>query len=249
MDEDTFNQSEENKEIIFNFDSSEVDLDNMDNLDFRPVTKGLGFHNEEIRRTPLTKKIIHDQNLKSIPERSPGISRKIETKTRDRVPLPSISGMGSFYDKVPAKEISKKRGKKKKVFEEANSYIQFIAWLVDILFVSFFVTLTAGSLILVSGIEYKLLLRAVEVSDIAVFLAAIFSTYYLTYFTIFDLSISPGKFLCNIRLVDASGKSTTPKNTLIRALVTLVSLPIFGLPSILDFQGKLSDSVVVKIDA
>lgn len=123
---------------------------------------------------------------------------------------------------------------------------QFLAWIVDILVIASFVALTGALLVFASGIELHMYSRLISTQDLSAFAAAIFSIYYLLYFTILDLSATPGKTIFAIRLVKADGSEVSVKHTFTRALISLVSGVALFLPMLLDFQGRLSDTKVVK---
>ena len=95
-------------------------------------------------------------------------------------------------------------------------------------------------------IQFQILSRLISTQDLIVFTSSIFSIYYLLYFTILDLSTSPGKTIMGIRLLRTDNKNVAVKNTFIRALISLVSSVALFLPMLLDFQGRLSDTKVVK---
>ena len=66
------------------------------------------------------------------------------------------------------------------------------------------------------------------------------------YFSILDLSNSPGKTILGIRLVKSDDTQVSAKQTFTRALITLLSGVALFLPTLLDFQGRLSETKVVK---
>lgn len=249
-----------------------VDLDEFQiNEDtFKPMTRGLGFHQDTKRpsfkpapkevkafgnpKAPVNSSLNSSFNtsLNSIPT-SIGQNNKTASKAAQ---LPS--GLEAFYGAKPAtpetsnnlfeKNLTKEEVKKEKVvsFVTAPQTSQFFAWVIDILVIASFVILTGALLIFASGIEFNMYSRLISTKDLAIFTVAIFSIYYVLYFTILDLSASPGKTIFGLRLLKTDGEEVTVKNTFSRALISLLSGIALFLPMLLDFQGRLTDTKVVK---
>lgn len=232
---------------------------------FKPMTRGLGFHHDTKRPSfkPAPKEVKAfgsakspmNQSLNSI---STSIGAAPKT-TPNAAQMPS--GLEAFYGAKPAaasttdtqnlfeKPLQEKTEvKKEKVVsaKAAPQVSQFFAWVIDILVIASFVALTGALLVFASGIEFNMYSRLISPQDLAIFAAAIFSIYYLLYFTILELSSTPGKTIFGIRLVTASGSEVTVKHTFTRALISLLSGVALFLPMLLDFQGRLSDTKVVK---
>ena len=109
-----------------------------------------------------------------------------------------------------------------------------------------FVALTGFLLVLASGIELKMYSRLINNQELLIFGSSIFSIYYIMYFTILDLSASPGKTIMGLRLIRTDKAELSVKYTFTRALVSLLSGVALFLPMLLDFQGRLSETRVVK---
>ena len=250
-----------------------VDLDEFQiNEDtFKPMTRGLGFHQDTKRPSfkPAPKEVkafgsakaptattslnsSFNTSLNSIPS-TLGQNNKTANKAAQ---LPS--GLEAFYGAKPAapetsnnlfeKNLTKEDAKKEKAvaYSAAPQSSQFLAWVIDILVIASFVILTGGLLIFASGIEFNMYSRLISTKDLAIFTVAIFSIYYVLYFTILDLSASPGKTIFGLRLVKTDGEEVTVKNTFSRAMISLLSGIALFLPMLLDFQGRLTDTKVVK---
>ncbi len=229
---------------------------------FKPMTRGLGFHHDTKRPSfkPAPKEVKAfgsnkspmNQSLNSMPT-SIGATSKA---TPNSAQMPS--GLEAFYGAKPAEPVSQnlfenkvqekvETKKEKKISaKSASQTAQFCAWVIDILVIASFVALTGALLVFASGIEFNMYSRLISPQDLAIFGAAIFSIYYLLYFTILELSSTPGKTIFGIRLVTVSGSEVTVKHTFARALISLISGVALFLPMLLDFQGRLSDTKVVK---
>lgn len=243
----------------------QVDLDEFQiNEDtFKPMTKGLGFHQDTKRPSfkPSPKQVKPygspksplGASLKSMPASTVGQANNAQPVMGNQLP----SGLEAFYGKAPqpAEETNlfetKTRKEENKTertlsLKTAPQTSQFLAWVIDILVITSFVALTGALLVFASGIDYRMYSRLISPQDLAAFTAAIFSIYYLLYFTILDLSATPGKTIFAIRLVKSDGGPVSVKHTFARALISLVSGIALFLPMLLDFQGRLSDTKVVK---
>ncbi len=241
----------------------QVDLDEFQISEetFKPMTKGLGFHQDTKRPSfkPAPKEVKSFGSpktpMKSALNTLPASSAPMKTSAQPANHLPS--GLEAFYGATPAPkneaanlfdQPKKEEVKTEKVTSKktAAQSAQFLAWTIDILVISSFVVLTGVLLVWASGIEFNMYSRLISTQDLAAFAAAIFSIYYLLYFTILDLSATPGKTIFGIRLVKANGGEVSVKHTFTRALISLFSGIALFLPMLLDFQGRLSDTKVVK---
>lgn len=256
MNKDTHSFSSKNTPPI------KVDLDEFQISEdtFKPMTRGLGFHQDTKRPSfkPAPKEVKAFGSAKSPvnPALSSLTTSMAQTKAAVSNQMPS--GLEAFYGAKPVNETAnnlfEKNIKEESKIEKAVSSkmvtapqaLQFFAWVVDILVIASFVVLTGALLVFASGINISMYSRLISPQDLAMFGTAIFSIYYLLYFTILDLSSSPGKTIFGIRLVKADGSEVNVKHTFTRALISLVSGVALFLPMLLDFQGRLSDTKVVK---
>lgn len=220
---------------------------------FKPMTKGLGFHQDVKRPSfkPAPKEVkpfgsATSKVAKSMPQ---SLSSVTQVKAAAQVP----TGLEAFYGSTPTPvstdilpELKTEEKVSKPNFKAAPMLSQFSAWLIDLLVIASFVAITGALLVLVSGIEIQMYSKLISIQDLALFSAAIFSIYYLLYFTILDLSASPGKTMMGLRVVKCDGKSLSVRNTFTRAFISLLSGIALFLPMVLDFQGRLSDTKVVK---
>lgn len=240
--------------------SIQVNLDefNISEESFKPMTKGLGFHQEQKRTSfkPAPKEVKVFGSSKTLPKAISALgplSAQATSATQSHTP----SGLEAFYGtkgttgaQTNMLELRPEEMNDKIVtqthYKTAAGMTQMLAWMIDLLVVASFVAITGTLLVFASGIQLQMLARLISIQDLAAFTVAIFSIYYLLYFTILDLSASPGKTILGIRLLRTDNSNVTIKNTFTRALVSLLSSIVLFLPMLLDFQGRLSDTKVVK---
>ena len=237
---------------------------NFDDLSFKPINKGLGFHHNEKRASfkkpevttvrkhmgkPLAKEsMTQPQGVKVVQTgiSNLGVTQNISTVT-------SKSNLDMFYgdsskntfatkqsalsEKLEAKVIQK---------EEVSHFISFVSWLVDLISITLFVLVTITLFVLVSGIEFNELLALVSESDQILFVYLVFSSIYILYFSILDLASSPGKALLGLNLEKTDGSNLSLTNTFLRSLVSLLSIFSLGVLSFLNLSGKISKTRIVS---
>jgi uncharacterized RDD family membrane protein YckC len=242
-----------NSPIKINFDDFNISEES-----FKPVTKGLGFHQEQKRQNAFKSVPKEVKPFTSSSAKIPThpllneISANNKASTQKSVP----SGLEAFYGQTNTTAATVTAVNTEKLFESvavetqkyksASSLSQFFAWAIDIALVASFSIITTTLLILVSGMSFQAFLRVIPVLDLTIFGSVLFSIYYLLYFTILDLSATPGKTIMGIRLVRINNREVSVKHTFTRSLVSLLSFVALFLPMIIDFQGRLSDTKVVK---
>ena len=249
----------------------QVDLDefNISEDTFKPMTKGLGFHQENKKqsfkpspkepKTFASPKLPMSSTLSKVnTTKENTLGLRTSTSTHSLGSPTVASGLEAFYGKTTIAQteetkisalVDEKMNqliKQNQDFKLASSITQFSAWLIDLMVVMSFVALTGALLVFASGIEFKMYSRLINNQELIIFSSAIFSIYYVMYFTILDLSASPGKTIMGLRLVRSDKGELAVKHTFTRALVSLLSGVTLFLPMLLDFQGRLSETKVVK---
>lgn len=208
-----------------------------DEFEFNPITEGLGFHHEKEKKTVLPKS-TKPQNLVSGAAQFPRMQQDIQSIVNPE--------LAPFYSATKPNAHVEKEKSLPKNLEAATSTHQFFAWLLDMAFLSCFVSITFVLFMLFSGIEQEYFFKMVRLNEVSFFFLTFLSLYYLFYFSFFDLTSTFGKSLVGIKVVTIDNKQPELKNTFIRSFISLVSFIAIGLPNILDFQGRLSDTKVVK---
>ena len=206
-----------------------LDFD-LDDFDFKPVTKGLGFHHEKEKAKKTNPQLRTPR---------PAVSRRIQTK-------PETQKLSAPYKEVELDlNIIKKQDatKTKKVTQQkARMGLQFTAFVFDLIII-----------LAVQGLMNFLFLKVVELDSITRFIeftwieqSLFFSFLFLFYFTLLDVVASPGKKIFSIRLISTVRDKVAIDQTLVRSVVTLFSFITVGMPLFFDFQGKLSDTKAIE---
>ena len=72
----------------------------------------------------------------------------------------------------------------------------------------------------------------------------LFSFMYIFYFSILDIDQTIGKSFLKLRVKDINQQRVDLKTTFLRSVITLFSFPLLGLPLFLDFQSRITETVV-----
>ncbi|WP_127715330.1 RDD family protein [Halobacteriovorax sp. HLS] len=240
----THNEPKSNdSNIVFN--TSEF---NLDEFDFKPLNEGLGFHQEERRNgilpTNNNKNISVSRSHSAVRTSSLGISNP---KVADKG-IQSMNALSAFYEETQPEQVEvelKKTLTEESFYQVTSSSRQFGAWLVDISVVTLMSISLLGLFVLVSGLKVSQFYQIIGPNDLLIFGASAFSIFYLSYFSILDLQTTPGKSMFKIKLVKENNQPVSLKDSFLRSFITVISFVTLGLPCIIDFQGKLTDTKVV----
>ncbi len=253
------NLSEEAKKL-------EEDLE----LSFIALTQGLGFHKEKSEAIPTETVQVKTKTAtktSTLYNQNVSLKRELETNLFDRTDLsPFYNTKGTNHQAThplfgETQFNSLKTELKKEVIETpkldveevaaASMKDQLFAWGIDLALVTLTLAAFVTAISLLIGIhsvqEWQKLFTMTEG---VTYLAPFFVFFYLFYFTILDREGSKtlGKKLMRIRIVAKYEEHMGLTQSFLRAAITLLSALALGLPLLMDFQGKLTDSKVIKED-
>ncbi|MFT6068798.1 MAG: putative RDD family membrane protein YckC [Bacteriovoracaceae bacterium] len=199
----------------------------IDSFEFKPVTKGLGFHQDKIKESS-TRKFKRTQT----------IAQKERIKYEERSITINNPVVETKKPVIKEELISKKEVKVK----NARMGLQFTSFVFDFVLIC----------LIQLGLNFAFL-KLVQLDSFSKFLeftwkeqSLFFSFLFLFYFTILELASTPGKRIFDLKLDTTVGKKLSIDQTLIRSVVTLLSFLTAGMPLLFDFQGKLSDTRVIE---
>ena len=224
------------------FNLDEFDLES---YDLNPLTSGLGFHHEE------KKKVISQLN-----------SEKAEILYRNRLVQASKNqsskinhretGLGAFYgnkvNSFKSNDLKTKKVKlRKKEFKEATRIDQFFAFIIDFLIlVSSYVGILTV-FVQVIGIPFEGEVIKNFLMEFKIYFISLYGMIFIFYFTLLDSFGTFGKRLKQVQLVHtASFDPPSLKQNILRAFISLMSIALLGLPFLANFQGRLSQTKLVK---
>jgi len=221
----------ENKEVLKRIKNAvpPMDLDDidLDNITFKPITQGLGFHPEK-KEIPIIKSKV------SSPKPSFAARNVL-------VPPPTFSST-----MIIPKSVKVKPKIEEEILEETQISERLMAFSLDFLIISLATTITILVLGLSSGLSIEILRTIFTPKEIILFTTCVFSIYFLFYFSVLDLSSTFGKSMMGLEIKTLEGKRPGIQNTFSRSLVTLLSIPFLGLPMVTVIEEKISGIKVYK---
>lgn len=247
-------KEESSRPILFDTDEFDVDSFNV-----KPLSKGLGFHQERERsRKPRPQKQTVSPH-KPLAMRSELKSSQVKSSTHSSSASEMFwdqtvdqSELGQFYQQSShqndAKEEKKVSEREEFAPVKASLGGRSLAWALDMMALSVICIALVFSFVTLAGMNIETLLKGMYLGlfELSLFGLGLFSLLYIFYFTILDMAASPGKSLLGLRVCGPNGERPKASQTLVRSVVSLFSLFLLGLPSILDFQSRLSESLVCQ---
>lgn len=215
------------------------DFDDFDDFDFKPVTKGLGFHHGD-KKDPkkFVKKINKEAKLPSSPSR---LSQSMATSKVVAEREINKTDLSAFYtDKkleveeevIPVVSIKK--------YDSTLYPRRICAWLLDVFILCVISTITFILCSFVSGIHINNILKFVSIVELSIFVASVFVIYYMIYFSILDMYKTPGKNMMKIQM------SSELKNISLKMSFSRALLSLFFFTMMTDLHSKISKTFIVK---
>ena len=206
-------------------------------LDFKPITEGLGFHKKADTPNKLSRtQQARNKQTPSVPMPEvthPYLRNKTRVQSRASVENKKIEAVDETVQEA-------------EIFEEASMFESGAAYLLDL------VTLCASFIGLnllfmkMLNVDFNTFKSTILGNDYLLVEGMLFSFMYVTFFTLLDCTKGFGKSLFNIELRTMENKMAGVGHTFFRSLVSLFSLPLLFLPLVLDFQGKISETKLIK---
>lgn len=226
----------------------------LDNLDFKPITDGLGFHHSLKEK----KQVKTDLN-----QQSESLKNEFELRAKELVrEIPQEKKVATnihrgdltpFYEQEQEVQAPLETLKLDEVEEEeitlfATMPIRFGAWLIDVILLVVSMVITFASIIYFADLPLETLSVFMVTDEIFSSLAFIGLSFYVFYFSVLDKTGygTVGKNILGINIVDAAGKQMSLYISLFRTLLSLSSVLLLGLPVILDMHSKLTDTKVIQ---
>jgi len=239
------NQSHESaKKEKINFNIDEFDIES---YDFKPVTKGLGFHGEkETTRSLKVSEVKLKPSVKVTSSSTPIKSGYLNNVPTVKGLSPSLtSGLDAIYnrDKIEVKKTSKTKTevKAKPKFTAAAYSELILAYLVDLFIVSLVTLILFTTFYALVFKEINLMASVELIKRSWDFSAIFFSLVYISYFTILGPIDSVGKKAVNISQRDLkSKKRVSIKQSFTCTLISLISIPLLFLPLLFDVHNKIA---------
>ena len=239
-------------------------------FDFKPLTKGLGFH-APAKQAPqtLNKKNFRSKSHSNVQaqavasRQAPGVEFSMPSNTMHSQSLATadveLSGhrpylhtsmtsqlMAKSSHETKTSFISKTTEELKKS-EMAPLLPRLAAWGVDAIFVVCFTVATILAFIFLGKWQGIEILGQFSAGEFAGIYLTLYSFVYIFYYSILDThqSQTPGKMLFGLKLLNRSEAVPTFMSCFYRSLLTLLGQILFGILSVWDVPGQLTKTKVV----
>ena len=209
-------------------------------FDFKPITSGLGFHQNKTTEIKPTFHESQSLNMNSMPMPAPMARKENQIYQNE---------LSAFYGRETQVAEPVVALKKEKNFRLATKSQRVLAYVLDL-------GLILSSVALVLTIMSRLIEKdLIEVwttypNEITPLVLILFTGFYMMYFSIFEKTFQStlGKNLLGITVVDLDNKNQSFIMLVFRSFISLMNFVSLGLFSYFDLQNKVSNSKVVKAD-
>jgi hypothetical protein len=209
-------------------------------FDFKPITSGLGFHQNKTTEIKPTFHESQSLNLNSMPMPAPMARKENQIYQNE---------LSAFYGRETQTVDPVVAVKKEKIFRLATKSQRVLAYVLDL-------GLVLSSVALVLTIMSRLIEKdLIDVwttypNEITPLVLILFTGFYMMYFSIFEKTSQStlGKNLLGITVVNLDNKNQSFIMLVCRTFISLMNFVSLGLFSYFDLQNKVSNSKVVKAD-
>lgn len=219
-----------------------MDFD-LDNFDFKPITPGLGFHQDA--------KPVESQEL---PKPAPLRRERASTSPYQKMDSVSESffpsDLESFYSnsaQTKTSTVSAARIQEIIPLKAAASSERIAAYVLDIFLLLSAVALTALTMTRVLGLSISEV-SARYPNEATPLILTLFVGYYLIYFSVFEKSETStlGKSIFSLKVSHEENEDLSLGQLMLRSMLSLFNFVSLGLFSYYDLQSKMSRSKVVR---
>lgn len=201
------------------------------NIQFKPLTVGLGFHQRKEDREealfPFKKRYT---SFRKPPQPNVALQQKVA------FPLPFTPSASTQMMPLPQQQVQLEEE------EKVAFYLQCGAFFVDLFLVFAMVGLTFIPLSFYDS--FSLIPQLFLQLDVVILLSLLFLLYYFLYFVFVETSSegSIGKSLLNLRIEGKGGQEMDLKKSFQRALLTLFSILLLGIPTLVGWIDRWSQT-------
>lgn len=235
-----------NLETTKKSDKTMIEIDDLfDDLDFKPITSGLGFH----QKTNNPKSAFTDR-----------VTPQAATQTQNTMMSNGLAqpaagevyqnDLSAFYNNASAPKVNSQTtsvGEVKKL-KVASYPARLGAFVADMLFISSLLSIVVVVMARIIHMDAISAWRSYP-QEITPLVISLFVGFYLMYFSVFDKfpGASLGKTLFNLRVVQKNNQKPLSFSQLLgRSFITLLGFLSLGLFSYFDLQNKMTNSEVVR---
>ena len=231
-----------------------VNVDDLfDDLDFKPITSGLGFHQKNNNPKPAFTDRVTPQAA-TVTATVVNATASLQQPANGEVYQNDLS---AFYNNSAVAQLKTNLTEAaaapvevvEKKFKVAANSARFFAYLADLVFIS---SLLSVVVIVMARVIHMDVVSAWShyPQEITPLVVSLFIGFYMMYFSIFDKypGASIGKSIFDLKVVKKGDQKPLSFSELfLRSFVTLAGFLSLGLFSYFDLQNKITSSEVVKV--
>lgn len=227
-------------------------MDNNESIefDFRPLTKGLGFHQSKVDQIQVpTTPIINPKINRAVVSPVPSAQARAHVQPTS-MPEFDLSGHQTYR---PAPNIQPAaspvvQSKPVQISEAASISIRMAAWGVDLVFIICSTVITVLAFIFLGKWQGIEIIGQFSATEFLFIYGVLFSFVYLFYFSILEThkSHSPGKKLFGLRLICTDESDPTFLSSFFRSFLSLLGIFLLGVLSVWDVPGIITKTKIVK---
>jgi uncharacterized RDD family membrane protein YckC len=209
----------------------DFELDSM--LDFKPINKGLGFHHQQVAAKTFTRPVVA---VRDVERPRPNIVWDKEVSSPANLTRGLTEAMKSQQVMISPRELI-----------SADKRQRVGAFLIDVIILTFMVAGTLSLLFASAGLETGMVAKLAVRPEFLIYPLVLFVLFYIPYFTLLESSgATVGKSILGIMVETTDGSSPSAGQVLLRSLLTLFALVSAGVLFLVDCQGRMTDTRVVK---
>lgn len=228
--------------------------DILENLDFKPITEGLGFHHSLKEK----KEIKTNLNMQA-----GALKKELETRVhqlqKEATPVETKINRGDlapFYEETVKEETKPseilltrvQENKEEKKIEIASFVLRFGAWLIDVSLIVFSLAVMLVGIIYFSDFPIETLSVMMISSEVVSSFSFIGIAIYIFYFSVLDKTkySTFGKNVVGLKVVGIDNKEISLIRSFVRTFIVVCSTPFLGIPILLDVPNIFTDTQVIR---
>lgn len=218
-------------------------------FDFRPLTKGLGFHQSKVDQMQIpVAPIIAPKMNRSLASPTLPAPMKLQPQATS-LPEFDLNGHQPYrpVQTQPTPQPSV-QSIPKQTSEMASIPARLAAWGVDLVFIICSTVITVLAFIFLGKWQGIEIIGQFSASEFLFIYGILFAFVYLFYFSVLEThkSHSPGKKLFGLKLTCQDESDPTFFASFFRSLLSLAGISLFGLLSFWDVPGLITKTKIVK---
>lgn len=230
-----------------NFENDELD-DFFEELNFKPITKGLGFHHSlkeksDVRTSIKTRSLDLKKDFAKRQLESSRVSKKNLGKKEV-----NMGELSAFYSEPEVNEVNINIVDEVDEAPVVAMLSRFSAWAIDMMIILSMQLILIVAVIFTAKLPMKTFDSLMLLDGILESFTILTTMFYVFYFTFFDKTnfSSPGKNLLGLKIIGETSNKVTLAQSFMRALISLLSMTLIGLVSILGLTDSLTETKVIR---